>query len=149
VHARQELDDAVLREFAQAISAALPSGGERPTLVAQLPSGGLLERSALFFHQEISIQHEIWLGGENLLGLSPETDGILARYDLGGTTARLMLIQFPDAESATAALAALESGQADGLVSADVSEGLLGAVFGEVDAAAASELLAAALDDGD
>ncbi|MCP4513989.1 MAG: hypothetical protein GY824_02000, partial [Delftia sp.] len=82
VRARQELDDAILREFAEAISAALPSGGERPALVDQLPPAGMAERSALFFHEEISIQHEIWLGGENLLGLSPETDGVLARYDV-------------------------------------------------------------------
>ncbi len=149
VHARQELDDAILREFAQAISAALPSGGERPALVAQLPSDGLADRSVLFFHKEISIQHEIWLGGANLLGLSPETDAVLARYDVGGATARLMLIQFPDAESTTAALAALESGQVDGLLSADAHENLLGAVFGEVDAAAARELLAAALGSDD
>jgi hypothetical protein len=151
--ARQEIDDVILRQFAGSISATLPPGGERPALVAQLPPDGLVQRSALFFHQEISIQHEIWLGGENLLGLGPETDGVLAHYDVGGTTARLMLIQFPDAESATAALAALESGQlngrVDGLASANAHENLLGAVFGGVDAAAANELLDAALGNSD
>ena len=153
VRARQEIDDVVLRQFAGAISATLPPGGERPALVTQLPPDGLSQRSALFFHQEISIQHEIWLGGENLLGLGPKTDGVLAHYDVGGTTARLMLVQFSDAADATVALAALESGQMngrmDGLVSTSVHENLLGAVFGEVDAEAANELLDAALGNGD
>ena len=145
VRARQELDDADLRRFAEAVSAALPSGGERPALMGQLPPDGLEERSAIFFHEELSIQNEVWLGGENLLGLSPETDCVLARYQVGGAVGRLLLVQYPNAEDAAAGLAALEGGQVDGLVNADVRDALLGAVFGEVDAAAASELLAKAL----
>ena len=57
--------------------------------------------------------------------------------------ARLLLIQYPDAEDATAALTALEGGGVDGLVNADARGNLMGAVFGEVDAA--GELLAEAL----
>jgi len=153
VRARQELDDADLWGFAEAVSAALPSGGERPALVDRLPPDGLVGRSGIFFHEEISIQDELWLGGENLLGLGPETDGVLARYDVGGAVARLLLVQYPDAEAASAGLAALESGQArpeqrrrvSGLVTADVRDNLLGAVFGEMDEAAAGTLLARAL----
>lgn len=153
VRARQTLPDAEVRGFAEAVSAGLPSGGERPALVDRLPTEGLVERSALFFHEEISIQDEVWLGGENLLGLGHETDGVLARYDLGGGVARLLLVQYPDAEAALAGLTALEGGQADpeqsrrvsGLVAAHARDNLLGAVFGEIDETAASALLAVAL----
>jgi len=145
VRARQELDDAELWGFAQAVSAALPEGGERPALVDRLPPDGLVERSGIFFHQEISIQDELWLGGENLLRLGPETDGVLARYDVSGAVVRLLLVQYPDAEAASAGLAALETGQLDGLVTADARGNLLGAVFGEIDEAAAGTLLAEAL----
>lgn len=153
VRARQTLPDAELRGFAEAVSAVLPAGGERPALMDRLPPDGLVERSALFFHQEISIQDEVWLGGENLLGLGPETDGVLARYDMGGGMARLLLVQYPNAEAAAAGLAALESDQAEpeqsqrvsGLVAADARDNLLAAVFGEIDEAAASTLLARAL----
>lgn len=141
VRARQELPDADLRGFAEAISAALPSGGERPALVDRLPPDGLVERSAIFFHQEISVQNELWLGGENLLGLGPETDGVLARYDVGGMVVRLLLVQYPNAEAASAALVALEASQVGGLVTADARDDLLGAVFGEMDEAAATTLL--------
>ena len=68
VRARSELDDAALRGFAQAIAMALPVGGETPALVKRLPPDGLVERSAVFFHEEISIQNKLWLGGENVLG---------------------------------------------------------------------------------
>ncbi len=145
VRARQKLDDAGLRGFAEAVSQALPAGGERPTLVGLLPPDDLVERNAIFFREEISIQDMVWLGGENLLGLGSETEGVLARYDVGGAAAQLLLIQYPDAEAASAGLAALESGQVDGLVTSDMRDNLLGAVFGEIDGAAASTLLSEAL----
>ena len=145
VRARQELDAAELERFAEEVSTALPSGGERPELVGRLPSDGLVERSALFFHEEISIQDRLWLGGQNLLGLSPETDGVLAQYDLGGTVARLLLIEYPDAGAASAGLAALEGGEIGSLAVAGARDNLLGAVFGEIDESAANTLLATAL----
>jgi len=145
VRARQELPDADLRGFAETISAALPSGGERPALMGRLPPDGLVERSAIFFHEEISIQNELWLGGENVLGLGPETGGVLARYDIDGVVARLLLVRYPDAEAASAGLDALGTAPVSGLVDAGARENLLGAIFGEVDEAAAGALLAGVL----
>jgi len=145
VRARPELPDASLRDLAQAVAAALPAGGERPALMDRLPPDGLVERSAIFFHQEISIQSEVWLGGENLLGLSHETDGVLARYAAGGEEERLLLIKYPDAEAASAGLAALQDAGVGRLVAADARGDLLGAVFGEVNEAVTDDLLAEAL----
>jgi hypothetical protein len=82
--------------------------------------------------------------GENLLGLGRETEAILAQYDVGGAAAQLLLVQYPGAEAA-AGLAALEASQIDGLVAASARGDLLGAVFGEVDAALAQGLLEKAL----
>lgn len=145
VRARQKLPDAELRAFAEAISAALPASGEQPALVSRLPPEGLAERSVIFFHEEISIQDELWLGGENLLALGPETDGVLARYDIGGATAQLLLVEYPDAGVALAGLAALKGGGIAGLLAADARGNLLGAVFGDMDETAASALLVEAL----
>jgi hypothetical protein len=145
VRARQEVSDGDLRGFAEAVAAALPEGGERPALMGRLPTDRLVERSALFFHEEISVQNEVWLGGENLLGLGPEVAGVLARYDVGGVAVRLLLVEYPSAELASSGLAALEGGQVGGLVAADVRDTLLGAVFGEADTAAVNTLLAEAL----
>jgi hypothetical protein len=143
--ARQEIPDADLRSFAGAVSAALPAGGERPALVDRLPAGGMVPRSTVFFHEELSIQNEVWLGGENILGLSPDTDGVLARYEIDGATVHLLLVEYPDAEAASAAVEALERGGIERLVTAGTRDHLLGAVFGEVDEAAASALLEKAL----
>lgn len=148
VRARQGVPDADLTAFGQAVAAALPPGGERPALVDRLPSARLVERSLIYFHQEISIQNELWLGGVNLLGLNLETEGVLARYDVDGAEASMLLIRYPDAGAAAAALAALQGGQVDDIVTADTRDHLLGAVIGEVETQAASRLLATALDSG-
>lgn len=85
------------------------------------------------------------MGGESLLGLGTETAGVLARYVAGGAGARLLLVQCPNAEVASAGLGALEGGEISGLVIADARDNLLGAVFGDVNEAAAGTLLAEAL----
>jgi len=145
VHTRQKLPAADLQDLAQAVSARLPSGGARPALVDRLPADGLVPRSAIFFHEELSIQSDLWLGGEDVLGLGPETNGVLARYDVGGARVRLLLVQYSDAEAASAGLKALQAAQLDDLVAADARDRLLGAVFGEIDEAAADALLTRAL----
>jgi hypothetical protein len=145
VYGRRQVPDAALQAFAGAVSALLPQGGDRPELVGALPQQGLVERGFIFFHQEISIQSEIWLGGENILGLSDQTNALLARYDLSGATARLLLIEYPNSQAASAGLAALEASQVEGLQVAGARDNLLGAVFGEVDSTAADALLAQAL----
>jgi len=148
VYAHQQLSGADLRNLAGAMSARLPSGGERPALLDRLPAEGLVARSTIFFHEEISIQDRLWLGGENLLGLSPQTDGVLAWYEVDGQAVQLLLVQYPGAEAASAGLAGLEGSPVGDLVRTNVHGRLLGAVFGEIDVATAGILLAEGLGDG-
>lgn len=145
VRARPKLPGADLQAFAVAVSEALPSGGLVPSLIDRLPIGGLVPHSEVFFHHEISIQNELWLGGENVLGLGPETDGVLARYDLGGGMAQLLLVQYPSPDAASAGLAALENTLFNNLMTTRARDNLLGAVFGDLDRAAADKLLKEAL----
>jgi hypothetical protein len=110
-------------------------------LVSHLPGDGLLERETIFFHEEISLQSYLWLGGQNLLGLGPETNGLLARYHAGNETVTVLLVQYPDAGAASAGLKALQTGQFDNLVVAEARESLLGAVFGTASETEAQALL--------
>ena len=134
-----------LETLAQAVGRGLPPGGESPELVALLPQEDRVPGSELFFHEEISLQSYLWLGGENLLGLGPETEGVWARYDLEQGPAHLLVIRYPDADAADGGLEALQSGPLDNLVQAGTHGSLLAAVFGTVDEAQASTLLDGAL----
>ena len=145
VNARQEVDDALLWNFAQSVSNALTKGGEPPALINRLPQTDLKERDFIFFHEELSIQDIIWLGGQNILGLSHDTNGVVAFYELQGAPVRLLLIEYATAEQAAAGATALQTGQIDDLVTAQTQDKFLAAVFGEVDETAADMLVAKAL----
>ncbi len=94
---------------------------------------------------ELAIQDRLFLGGENQLGLSLDTDAVYAEYQIGGAEYQLLLIQYPDAAGAQAGLQALNGGAAEDLLKADLSGTLLGAVFGQAAGAGADSLLAQAL----
>jgi hypothetical protein len=141
VYARHKVDDSILTAFAKAAAQILPTGGERPAVVKRLPPNGLAARGFVFFHEEISIQNEIWLGGENILGLNQQTNGVLGRYEVNGAPARLLVIEYPTAKAAADGLAALQKSQAEELAAADASDKWLAAVFGQLDSAAAQNLL--------
>ena len=146
VRAQQELSERDLRGFAEAVAADLPAGGERPTLLDRLPTAGQVERSTRYFHEEISFQDDLWLGGEKLLRLSPQTNGCLAKYEIDNRIGLLLLIEYPDENSADVGLAALQASSVEQLLNAATQGRMLAAVFGDIAPDAAEELLGAVLE---
>ncbi len=145
VSARQQVEDVLLFNFGKAIAQRLPTGGERPALVGRLPQVGLKNRGYVFFHEELAIQDRVFLGGKNLLGLSHDSDGVVAQYDLAGLPVRLMLIRYPSADKAMAGLQALQSSTIKDLASCRTYGNLLGAVFGKGDKTQIDQWLADAM----
>jgi hypothetical protein len=143
--ATQSVPDETLKAFASAIVGSLPIGGEPPLIISRLPKSGLIERSSIFFHEEISIQTQVWLGGENILDLNQNTNGVIAKYEIGTDTAQLMLIEYPNTEKAQQGLKALASSNITDLVVSDVQGNTLGTIFGKVDSTKARLLLQEAL----
>lgn len=141
VTATEAIPDETLWTFAKEIAKHLPSGGEPPTIVKRLPAEGFVEGSALFFHEEISIQMEIWLGGENLLALSHTTNGIVARYAWGEQKARLLLIGYPTASEAAQGLKARRGSEIKDIVASESNSVVLTAMIGNVDVDKAQALL--------
>ncbi len=141
VNANQELPDDVIMGFAKAVLSAIPKGGTTPALVKQLPQQDLETGSEIFFHQEISIQSEVWLGGTNLMELGPETQGVVARYTVNGQPGHLLLVEYPTTENATSGLKALQGSQVTGLVVSAQNQKVAGAIFGSNDPKLALVLL--------
>jgi hypothetical protein len=141
VTATEPIPDETLWTFAKEIGNRLPPGGEPPAIVKRLPPEGFVDGSALFFHDEISIQMEIWLGGENILRLGQATNGIVARYAWGDQKARLLLIEYPTASEAADGLKALRGSDIKDIVAAESNGVVLAAVIGKVDSDKAQALL--------
>jgi hypothetical protein len=113
--------------------------------VTRLPQENLVPGSARFFHQKLSLDNLLWLGDENILDLSEQTDAVLAAYTYGDTQAQLLVVEYPDATTAEAAHAALESSDLENLSAAGQSAQYLVAVFEMPEQALARELLQKAL----
>jgi hypothetical protein len=141
VVARERVDDEVLLVLGRAVAAAVPKGGQRPSLVDALPQEGLEPGSMRFFREKMALDNLLWLGSDDVLGLGPDVKGLVARYVRDEQGMDLLLATFPDAQRARQALAGLESAELDALVAAKVKGQTLGAVL----SAAAPEALAQAL----
>jgi hypothetical protein len=139
------LPDDDLKAVAQTVSSLLPAGGVPPALVGRLPSDGLAAATVKFFHEELAIQDQLWLGGENILGLSLDTDAVFAQYSIGGEQVNLLLVQYPDAKQAAAGLKGLSGGSLKDLAASDTNGSLLGAIFGKTVTPESTALLAKAL----
>jgi hypothetical protein len=139
--ARETVDDDILRAFGRAVASALPGGGQRPSLVDALPQEGLDSSSVRFFREKMALDNLLWLGSDDVLGLGPDVEGLVAHYARDGQDVDLLLVTFPDAQRAAQALARLENASLDTLAVADAQDKTLGAAFG----AAASEAVARTL----
>ena len=143
--ARETMPSERLRDFGAFLSTTLPAGGAPPALLDRLPRAGLETGPSLYFREELSLQNELWLGGENILGLGPDSKGVLASYEVKEQPVQLLLVQYPDASTAAAALGELRAESPEGLLLAEANGALLGATFGELDAEKTRDLLAEAL----
>jgi hypothetical protein len=145
ITANKPVEEETLWAYGRQLAKGLPAGGERPAILQRLPAENRVERSELFFHEELSTQNEIWIGGQNVLGLSQESDGVMARYTYGEETLHVLIVQYPQADSADKAAAALQGAELDDLAGVQSEGSLLAAVFGEASEAEAQALISAAL----
>ena len=102
-----ERETAVAREaallLARGIEAGIREKGERPKILGRLPKGGLQKQSIRYLHSHILLETHVRLSDENVLGLGPDTEVVLASYVREGKRARLLLVSYPDAVRAAEA----------------------------------------------
>jgi hypothetical protein len=135
--------DAVIA-VARAAADAIAEEGEVPALVSELPVEGLDVRSVRFLHTQEILNGVVYLGFENVLRFGPEIDAVLGQYEREDGNAWLLLVNYPDIETASwAEDAAAEAGLAvrrDGV--------RLAAALAPEPASAADSLLADAMGEG-
>jgi hypothetical protein len=74
------------------IDKALPASTGRPALVGLLPEEDLLPNSIRYFHTHPLLNYHYFLSEQNILGLSEQTDAVLAAYAPG--TVYLLFIKY-------------------------------------------------------
>jgi hypothetical protein len=95
----------VIMDLGVAIAKAEAEEGEKPDILNLLPPEGLGLKTLRYFHTLISLNSHYYLASANILGLSPETSAVLARYEIAGEKPRLLLIAYPSPGQAESAYA--------------------------------------------
>jgi hypothetical protein len=88
------------KELGRQVALRISREGSRPKLLSHLPPQGLQTDRIRFLHHPIVLNYHFYLSDENILDLSPQTDAVLATYQNANTSARLLLVQYPDANTA-------------------------------------------------
>jgi len=150
----------VVLALGQSIAKGIKEQGGPPALVRLLPRQGLVASQVHYFHDGSLLRMRAALASVAVLGLTAETEGLLARYRLsddtasaaGATGAALLLIRYPTDAGARAAFAALRTSptslDAAHTVEARLAGRLLAAVLDAPSPAAARALLDALPQEG-
>ena len=96
------------------VAGLVPEGGDLPPILDRLPAAGLDRGDVRYLYDPMILGTHLFVGFDNPLGLGPATPAALARYDRGGVGARLLVVEYPDAQAAAAALAAARANLLDG-----------------------------------
>jgi hypothetical protein len=95
---------ATILALGQAVAALLPAGGRVPELVGRLPRQGLRPRSVRFLHDPVVLATHVARLDGNPLALSARCEVAVGSYQRGGERATLVLVVYPDAAAAQAAV---------------------------------------------
>jgi hypothetical protein len=118
-----EVKERVL-SIGRSVAGLIGSGGPPPDLVRLLPATGLNQHQIHYFHDWSLLSRLAFFPGDNSLRLGKETEGLLARYQLGSSDGgraegpALLLLRYPSSEQARA----VSQDLAEGRVRLDSSE---------------------------
>ena len=94
-----------VKELGLQVAARISERGQKPELISRLPRHGLVSEHIRFLHHPIVLNYHFFIADQNILHIDPKTQAVLAPYLLDGQKALLLLILYPDADTAAAALA--------------------------------------------
>lgn len=86
------------------IEKQIPEAGSYPEILNSLPNAGLIRDSIRFLHHHVILNYHYYFSNENILGLTANTDAVLAEYEMNHANARLLLIRYPEPGQAKSAL---------------------------------------------
>jgi len=121
-----------VKALGQEVAAHISKKGFRPRLMQKLPSEGLVSGSVRYLHHPIVLNYHYYISDENILNLSAKTKAVLANYQAGTETARLLLISYTNLKVAKKSLTAFSKHflpDADKNGFAEIENGKFAAVF--------------------
>lgn len=89
------------------IAQRLPRADGRPGALALLPENGLIQSSIRYFRHPAWQNAYVFISSENILGIGPQCEAVLAKYEQGEQRPVVLLVLYPDGTAAGRAFANL------------------------------------------
>lgn len=89
-----------VRELGRQVATLIPAQGAKPQILSQLPAAGLKAESIRYLHHPVVLNYHFYLSDKNILNIAPNTDAVLADYEQSGEKACLLLVIYPDPDTA-------------------------------------------------
>ena len=96
-----------LMELGKLLAGRLPPGAARPALLSLLPEEGLVASSIRYFHHPAWQNAYQFISSENILGIGPDTEAVLAKYGQEKQRPVVLLVRYPDGAAAEQAFTRL------------------------------------------
>ena len=97
-----ESEEAV-RFLAAALDEAIPDKGKIPALIDCLPEKDLAVAGYTYFHHYIWLNTHHFIADFNIMNIDAQTDAVIAKYGPSEQRSFLMLVEYPDHDTAHAA----------------------------------------------
>jgi len=89
-----------LQTLAAKINRAITKEGSLPGIITLLPEEALVRESIRYFRHHAWLNAHYFIADNNLLHINDATEALLAKYRKGDTRALLLLVEYPNAQSA-------------------------------------------------
>jgi hypothetical protein len=87
-------------ELGRQTAALIPKEGAKPEILNLLPKEGLQVHDIRYFRHPVVLNYHYYIADENILNLSPQTAAALAAYQWGEESAQMLLVKYPDEDTA-------------------------------------------------
>jgi hypothetical protein len=96
-HEESDLSAKAVRSLGATIVQGIQETGTLPDLIERLPPDGLVPETIKYFRSHQLLNMHYYVAAENILGLSQDSDAVLARYEAGDGQPFLLLVKYPSA----------------------------------------------------
>jgi len=93
------------------IAQKIPQEGERPDILASLPSRGVVENFPLYFRGMIALNNFYFLSHQDVLSLGEGTEGITFQYKPEAQPLRVIIARYPNSSKAEEAFQSLQASE--------------------------------------
>jgi hypothetical protein len=110
----------VIRDLAELIDQVIDKAGSLPEIISLLPESNLKEESIRYFRHYIWLNSHYFIADTNIFNITDDTEVVLAKYKGEDKSAILLLLLYPDKDSAITAKQSFKEKYLDDSEAADV-----------------------------